>query len=303
METKAGFVTIIGKPNVGKSTLMNALLGERLSIITNKPQTTRKRILGILSDEQTQIVFLDTPGILEPAYLLQEKMVDYVINSAKDADVLVYLFDANEKLPSFDSKEHEQLNKILSKKRIKKIAVLNKMDTSKQEHVMEKITQLESFKLFDNIIPISALLNFNVEALMQSIKEYLPVHPKFYPDDQLTDEPEKFFVSEIIREKIFTKFQDEIPYSTEVMIEEFREQSGKKDFIRAAIIVERDSQKPIIIGKQGEAIKKVGKIAREAIEEFLQREVFLELTVKVKSKWRSNPQQLKNFGYITGDEK
>ena len=303
METKAGFVTIIGKPNVGKSTLMNALLGERLSIITNKPQTTRKRILGILSDEQTQIVFLDTPGILEPAYLLQEKMVDYVINSARDADVLVYLFDANEKLPSFESKEHEQLNKVLSKKRIKKIAVLNKMDTSKQEHVMEKINQLESFKLFDNIIPISALLNFNVETLMQSIKEYLPVHPKFYPDDQLTDEPEKFFVSEIIREKIFTKYQDEIPYSTEVIIEEFREQPGKKDFIRAAIIVERDSQKPIIIGKQGEAIKKVGKIAREAIEEFLQREIFLELTVKVKSKWRSNPQQLKNFGYTTGDEK
>ncbi len=303
METKAGFVTIIGKPNVGKSTLMNALLGERLSIITNKPQTTRKRILGILSDEQTQIVFLDTPGILEPAYLLQEKMVDYVINSARDADVLVYLFDANEKLPSFESKEHEQLNKVLSKKRIKKIAVLNKMDTSKQEHVMEKINQLESFKLFDNIIPISALLNFNVETLMQSIKEYLPVHPKFYPDDQLTDEPEKFFVSEIIREKIFTKYQDEIPYSTEVIIEEFREQPDKKDFIRAAIIVERDSQKPIIIGKQGEAIKKVGKIAREAIEEFLQREIFLELTVKVKSKWRSNPQQLKNFGYTTGDEK
>ena len=303
METRAGFVTIIGKPNVGKSTLMNALLGERLSIITNKPQTTRKRILGILSDEQTQIVFLDTPGILEPAYLLQEKMVDYVINSARDADVLVYLFDANEKLPSFESKEHEQLNKVLSKKRIKKIAVLNKMDTSKQEHVMEKINQLESFKLFDNIIPISALLNFNVETLMQSIKEYLPVHPKFYPDDQLTDEPEKFFVSEIIREKIFTKYQDEIPYSTEVIIEEFREQPGKKDFIRAAIIVERDSQKPIIIGKQGEAIKKVGKIAREAIEEFLQREIFLELTVKVKSKWRSNPQQLKNFGYTTGDEK
>jgi GTPase len=303
METKAGFVTIIGKPNVGKSTLMNALLGERLSIITNKPQTTRKRILGILSDEQTQIVFLDTPGILEPAYLLQEKMVDYVINSAKDADVLVYLFDANEKLPSFESKEHEQLNKVLSKKRIKKIAVLNKMDTSKQEPVMEKINQLESFKLFDNIIPISALLNFNLDTLMQSIREYLPVHPKFYPDDQLTDEPEKFFVSEIIREKIFTKYQDEIPYSTEVIIEEFREQPGKKDFIRAAIIVERDSQKPIIIGKQGEAIKKVGKIAREAIEEFLQRDVFLELQVKVKSKWRSNPQQLKNFGYTTGDEK
>jgi GTP-binding protein Era len=303
METKAGFVTIIGKPNVGKSTLMNALLGERLSIITNKPQTTRKRILGILSDNETQIIFLDTPGILEPAYLLQEKMVDYIINSAKDADVIVYIFDAKEKLPSFDSNEYIQLNKILSKKRIKKIAVLNKMDISKQEEVMLKIKQLEGYQLFDNIIPISALLNFNLENLMSTIKEHLPVHPKFYPDDQLTDEPEKFFVSEIIREKIFEKFQDEIPYSTEVMIEEFREQEGKKDFIRAAIIVERDSQKPIIIGKQGEAIKKVGKTAREAIELFLQREIFLELTVKVKSKWRSNPQQLKNFGYFTGDEK
>ncbi|MBL1215118.1 MAG: GTPase Era [Ignavibacteriae bacterium] len=303
METKAGFVTIIGKPNVGKSTLMNALLGERLSIITNKPQTTRKRILGILSDEETQIIFLDTPGILDPSYLLQEKMVDYIINSAKDADVLLYLFDVNEKLPSFETEEQEELIKILKKKRIKKIAVLNKMDLSKQEDAELKIKELESLNLFDQIITISALVNFNVDALLQLIKKYLPAHPKYYPDDQLTDEPEKFFVSEIIREKIFEKYQDEIPYSTEVLIEEFKEREGRKDFIRAAIIVERDSQKPIIIGKRGDAIKRVGKIAREAIEEFLQRDVYLELQVKVKSKWRSNPQQLKNFGYTTGDEK
>ena len=303
METKAGFVTIIGKPNVGKSTLMNALLGERLSIITNKPQTTRKRILGILSDERTQMVFLDTPGILDPAYLLQEKMVDYIINSAKDADVLLYLFDINEKLPSFESEEQEKLIKILKKKRIKKIAVFNKMDLSKQKDSELKIKEIESLDLFDQVITISALVNFNIDALLESIKNYLPVHPKYYPNDQLTDEPEKFFVSEIIREKIFEKYQDEIPYSTEVLIEEFKEREGRKDFIRAAIIVERDSQKPIIIGKRGETIKKVGQIAREAIEDFLQRDVYLELQVKVKSKWRSNPQQLKNFGYTTGDEK
>jgi GTP-binding protein Era len=302
METKAGYVTILGLPNVGKSTLMNRLVGERLSIITNKPQTTRKRILGILSDEKHQIVFLDTPGILDPSYLLQEKMIDYVINSAREADIIVYIFDIKEKFGISEFLKNAKLFKVLSKKKLIKIAVVNKIDTSTEEEVNLSVKQIEDTNFFDQIIPISALHNFNIEFLLQIIKENLPANHKFYPDDQLTDAPERFFVSEIIREKIFEKYKDEIPYSTEVIIEEFNERENRKDFIRAAIIVERDSQKPILIGKQGESIKKIGKTARDAIETFLQRPVFLELVVKVKKKWRSNPNQLKNFGYITGDE-
>ncbi|MBN1301590.1 MAG: GTPase Era [Melioribacteraceae bacterium] len=295
--TKSGYVAIIGKPNAGKSTLMNKLLGERLSIITSKPQTTRKRILGILSDNDYQIIFLDTPGILKPAYLLQEKFLEQIEISVKDADIVVIIFDILEDPECSDALQDEIISRVMPESKFKKIAVLNKIDKSNQEAVNKSLLKLENTGDFDFVIPVSAIKNFNVDVLLKKVLELLPEGPKYYPDDQITNENERFFASEIIREKVFEQYKDEIPFSTEVIIDEFRERSGRKDYISASIIVERDSQKPIIIGKGGEAIKKLGTLAREALEEFLQREVYLEIHVKVKNKWRSNPAMLKNFGY------
>jgi GTP-binding protein Era len=297
MNTKSGYVTIVGKPNVGKSTLMNELLGERLSIITSKPQTTRKRVLGILTEENYQIIFLDTPGILDPSYLLQEKLLEYIELSINDADVLIVLIDLSDPRSLESTIEDELVSRVIKNNDIKKLAVLNKVDETSKEEIDEAIKKLETNNLFESIIPISALKKFNVDTLKKNIIELLPEGPKYYPDDQLTDEPERFFVSEIIREKVFITYKEEIPFSTEIVIEEFKERENRKDFISASIIVERDSQKPIIIGKKGEAIKKVGKYAREDIEKFLQREVYLELNVKVRNKWRSNANLLKSFGY------
>ncbi len=298
-KSRAGYVTIIGRPNVGKSTLMNSILGEKLSIITSKPQTTRKRVLGIFNEKDLQIIFLDTPGILNPAYLLQEKMLEFVYQSVNDADILLLLLDIKaDPLGELTFNDKNAL-KILQKFMGFKIAAINKIDLSNQAKVKQLVEILNAKELFDEIVPISAIGGYNVDKLLNVIKENLPEHPKYYPDDQLSDEPERFFVSEIVREKIFEQFKDEVPYSVEVVIEEFKERSKGKDFISAAIIVERDSQKPIIIGKNGEAIKKLGLRAREEIERFLQRPVFLELRVKVRKDWRSNPNFLKNFGYIT----
>ena len=297
METKSGYVAIIGKPNVGKSTLMNAILGERISIVTNKPQTTRKRVLGILSDDKYQIVFLDTPGILNPTYLLQKKFMDYVQNSVRDADVIVVLIDMINDPDGRKTLEDKIVKQILDKQKQPKILVLNKIDKSNEQVIGKLVKKFEELKYFKQIIPISALLKFSVNAVVNSIVENLSPGPKYFPDDQLTDEHERFFVSEIIREKIFEIYQDEIPFSTEVLIEEFNENEGRKDFISASIIVERETQKPIIIGKKGEAIKRVGKYAREAIEILLDRPVFLELRVKVRPKWRSDERLLNSFGY------
>ncbi len=302
METKSGYVTIIGKPNAGKSTLMNALLGERLSIITSKPQTTRKNILGILSDEKHQIIFLDTPGILQPSYLLQEKMVEYIDQAVKDADILVVLFDIDSDPNGSQILNDDNIFKLLKKSKKKKIAVINKIDLSNDLHVEQLVRKIETTKLFDSVMMISAHLDFNTQELLEKIKYYLPEGPKYYPDDQLTTENERFFVSEIIREKLFEQYKDEVPFSTEVLIEEFKERENAKDYISAAIVVEKETQKPIIIGKGGEAIKRLGKISRTAIETFLQREVYLELRVKVRPKWRSNPNLLKNFGYLTDND-
>ncbi len=296
--TKAGYVTIIGRPNVGKSTLMNSILGEKLSIITPKPQTTRKRVLGIFNEENFQIIFLDTPGILNPAYLLQEKMLEFIYQSVNDADILLLLLDIHSDPLGELTFNDENALKLLNKFKGPKIAVINKIDLANEAQVKRLIEVLEEKKLFSEIIPISAIGAYNVDKLLELIKEHLPEHPKYYPDDQLSDEPERFFVSEIIREKIFEQFKDEVPYSVEVAIEDFKERSKGKDFISASIVVERDSQKPIIIGKNGDAIKKLGLKAREEIERFLQRPVYLELRVKVKKDWRSNPNLLKNFGYI-----
>jgi len=302
MKTKSGYAAIIGKPNVGKSTLMNALLGERLSIITNKPQTTRKRVLGILSDEDYQIIFLDTPGILDPNYLLQRKLLDYINNSVKDADVILIMIDIIKDAHGNKTLSDKRMLQILERNDKPKILLINKIDESVEKVVNALIVKLEATKFFERIIPISALKSFGTEAVLNSIIDYLPEGPKYFPDDQITDEPERFFVSEIIREKIFENYKEEIPFSTEVVIEEFIERESRKDFVSASIIVERETQKPIIIGKRGEAIKRIGKIARESIENFLQREVFLELRVKVRPKWRNDNRMLKSFGYDSQNE-
>ncbi|MCB9206776.1 MAG: GTPase Era [Ignavibacteriales bacterium] len=297
MQTKAGFVTIIGKPNVGKSTLTNKLLGEELSIITSKPQTTRKRILGVLDEKEYQIIFLDTPGILEPKYLLQEKLLEFVESSVKDADVLIFMITAKDIAKELESIQKENIKKLISKKSQRKILVINKIDLSNEETITKALKLFENSNLFEKVIPISALENYNLDTLLNSIMEYLPIHPKFYPDDQLTDEPEKFFVAEKIREKILEIYHDEIPYSVEVYIEQFKEREKGKDYISAVIVVERESQKPIILGKKGSSIKKLGNAARQSIEDFLMREVYLELRVKVVENWRKDKRALKNFGY------
>ncbi len=297
MSHKSGYVSIIGKPNAGKSTLLNAILGEKLSIATSKPQTTRKKILGIHSSENYQIIFLDTPGIMNPEYLLQHRMLEFVAQSVKDADLILFILDAESDSAGTKAFEDETVQKLLNESATPKILLINKIDLSRQETV-EKLVELANSKgWFKKIIPISAIKAVNTETVVETILEFLPEHPKYYPDDQLSDENERFFVSEIIREKVFEIYREEIPYSTEVEIEEFAEREGRKDYIRASIIIERESQKPIIIGDKGSTIKKLGKSSREAIEAFLQREVFLELFVKVKEKWRSNPNMLNRFGY------
>lgn len=299
---KSGFAAIIGKPNVGKSTLMNALLGEKLSITTNKPQTTRKRVMGILSTDDYQIIFLDTPGILKAEYLLQEKMLGYVERSVQDADLLLFLIDAAADPDASKTLDDPNVDKILKFSRKKKIAVINKADLSDEEKVKHLVAKLESLGYFDRILSVSAMLNFNVDGLLSTLLDYMPEHPKFYPDDRLSDETERFFVSEIIREKIFEMYQEEIPYSCEVLIEDFKERDSSKDYVLASVIVEKETQKPIIIGRQGAMIKQLGQRARKDIESFLGRPVFLEIRVKVREKWRSDPKQLKSFGYLHGDE-
>ncbi|GJQ62003.1 MAG: GTPase Era [Melioribacteraceae bacterium] len=299
--TKSGYVTILGRPNAGKSTLMNALMGEKLSIITNKPQTTRKRVLGILSDDNHQVIFLDTPGILDPNYLLQEKMMEHVNISVSDADILVYIIDTDDD-PSGKKLFGLPLVAKSLKKETKKIILLNKIDLSTKEKLAPLIGKLEQMELFEEIIPISASEGYNIESVKRFVFDNLPEGPKFFPEDQISDANERFFVSEIIREKIFETYRDEVPYSTEVIIEEFKERDHAKDYISASVLVERDSQKPIIIGKKGELIKKLGLLSRTAIEEFLGRGVFLEIRVKVRPKWRSDDRELKRLGYSLGDE-
>lgn len=297
MNNKAGYVSIIGLPNVGKSTLLNSILKQKISIVTPKPQTTRKKILGILTESNYQIIFLDTPGIVKPAYLLHEKMLEEVNESIKDADVIVLIFDVSSESKIKESEENEIIKELINQNKKPIILALNKVDSITQEQTQQLVNHYESLKKFNAVVPIAASLNFNIERLIQEIVEILPEGDKFYPDDIISEASERFFVSEIIREKIFELYEDEVPYSTEVIIADFKERSNAKDFISAEIIVERESQKPIIIGKEGKAIKKLGEVSRKAIEEFLQKEVYLELRVKVREKWRSNEKMLKYFGY------
>lgn len=294
---KSGYVAILGLPNAGKSTLLNSLLGQKLAITNIKPQTTRKKIIGILSEKNYQIVFLDTPGILKPSYLLQEKMMESVEASFKDADVILLLIDVKE-----DPLGKKTLSQSFIKENLKGgkrtiILILNKVDLIKQNETENLIKHFEDLNIFKSVIPISASLKFNLERLLENIVENLPEGPSYYPDDIVADENERFFVSELIREKVLELYREEIPYSIEVLITDFKERKGKKNFVSADIVVERDSQKSIIIGKKGEAIKTLGSVARRAIEEFLQHEVFLELRVKVRKNWRSDENQLKTFGY------
>ncbi|WP_410220257.1 GTPase Era [Pedobacter sp.] len=290
MAHKAGFVSIIGKPNVGKSTLMNAIVGEKLSIITPKAQTTRHRILGIVNTEDYQIVFSDTPGIIKPKYELQDSMMSAVSLSLSDADLILFVTDIHEK-----HDENDVLEKIANSN-IPLVVLINKIDTATQELVAEKTAfwQQKLNPLY--IFAISALHQYNLEGLLPLILEHLPEHPAYYDKEDLTDRHLRFFASEIIREKIFLNYQKEIPYSTEVIITSFKEEDGLTR-ISAEIIVERDSQKNILIGKGGSSLKKVGTEARKDIEKFIDQKVFLQLFVKVIPDWRSKKNYLKNFGY------
>ena len=298
ISTKSGYIAILGKPNAGKSTLMNAMLGQKLSIVTSKPQTTRKRILGILSEDDYQMIFLDTPGILEPAYLLQEKMMEDVELSIRDADVIVLILDVEADAAGEYTFKDNTISTVISMNKKPKLLLINKVDLSTQEHVKSLIKKFEEKKLFAGIIPVSASFGYNISSVINAIIEHLPQHPKYFPDNIVAQEDERFFVSEIIRGKIFELYKEEIPYSCEVLIAEFKEREEQKNYISAEIVVEKESQKGILIGKQGAAIKKLGQTAREAVEDFLQKPVYLELRVKVRNKWRSDEMMLKSFGYI-----
>ena len=291
MTHKAGFVNIIGNPNVGKSTLMNALVGEKLSIITSKAQTTRHRILGIVNDDDYQIIFSDTPGIIQPAYQLQESMMDFVKSAFEDADVLIYMVEVGEK----ELKNEAFFNKIIHSK-IPVILLLNKIDTSNQDDVQEKLDYWKEKVPNASVFIISALEKFNVQNVFYKIIEMLPEAPPYYPKDQLTDKPERFFVNEKIREKILLHYKKEIPYSVEVETESFIE-NEEIIKIRSVIMVERDTQKGIIIGHKGAAIKRVGSEARKDLEYFFGKKVYLDLFVKVNKNWRNDKNQLKRFGY------
>ena len=291
MEFKAGFVNILGNPNVGKSTLMNRLVGERLSIITNKSQTTRHRIKGIVNGENYQIIFSDTPGVVKPSYKMQEYMLDFSKSAIIDADIILYVTDtveSNDKNPDFIQKVNASEAPVL--------LVINKIDLTTPDKLNTLFDRWKEMIPRAEIFPISATENFNVDNLYQRILELLPVGEPYFGKDDLTDMPARFFVNEIIREKILLNYEKEVPYSVEVVVEEFKE-DDKRINISAVINVERESQKGILIGKQGAALKKVGTEARKDIETFFGKKVFLSLFVKVLKDWRNKENELKQFGY------
>lgn len=288
---KAGFVNIVGNPNVGKSTLMNQLLGERISIATFKAQTTRHRIMGIVNTDDMQIVFSDTPGVLKPNYKLQESMLAFSESALKDADVLLYVTDVIEN----PEKNMDFLEKV-KKMTIPVLLIINKIDLSNQQKLSELVDKWHHLLPNSEILPLSASNKFGIDLLLNKIKELLPDSPPYFDKDQLTDKPARFFVSEIIREKILLYYDKEIPYSVEVSVESFKESDERID-IHAVIYVERESQKGIIIGHQGVALKKVGMESRKALERFFGKKIYLETFVKVDKDWRSSQKELNNFGY------
>ncbi len=294
---RSGFVNIIGRPNVGKSTLLNAMVGERMSIITNKPQTTRHRIIGLLSGEDFQIVFSDTPGIIKnPSYKMHEAMNRFAHSTFDDADMMLLVTEPGEKYNANDP----VLEKLAAVD-VPKILVLNKIDTITPEKTAAWITEWADLARFDKVVTISALNKTNTDVLLTHITENLPEGPAYYPKDQLTDRPERFFVSEIIREKIFLQYEQEIPYSCEVIVTDFKDSETKDGLplarINAVIFVSRESQKPILLGRGGSAMKKLATAARLDIETFLDRKAFLEIHIKVRNNWRDDERELKHFGY------
>ena len=296
---KSGFINIIGRPNVGKSTLMNALVGERMSIITAKPQTTRHRIIGILSGEDFQMVFSDTPGVIgQPAYRMQQAMNAFVRSTFEDADLMLLVTEPGEPYNADDP-----LLESLRKLKVPRFLVINKIDLVDSAALAALILEWKEKLPFDEIIPVSALNSTNTDKLRELVLQYLPEGPEYFPKDQLTDRPERFFISEIIREKIMLLYHQEIPYSVEVIVESFKEGETTREGlplvrIAATIFVSRKTQKPILIGKNGESIKKLGTESRIAIEKFLEKKVFLELFVKIKENWRDDELMLKRLGYL-----
>jgi GTP-binding protein Era len=291
---KSGFVNIIGRPNVGKSTLMNTLVGERMSIITNKPQTTRHRIIGIVGGENFQIVFSDTPGVItDPKYKMQEKMNSYALSALEDADLLLLMTDGEEPISAM-----ENITPRIKLAKLPKFLIINKIDQKTDEQITELENAWCNEMSFDKIFRISALEQKGTAELLKEITDRLPEGPQYYPEDQLTDRPERFFVAEIIREKILMSYYQEIPYSVEVSIESFKEDPVKPlTRISAIVYCERESQKNILIGPKGSAIKNVGILARKDIETWLQRQVFLEIHIKIRDNWRNDEKQLNRFGY------
>jgi GTP-binding protein Era len=296
---KAGYVAIVGEPNVGKSTLMNALLNQKISIVTSKPQTTRNRVLGILSRDDAQIVFLDTPGLIKPKYLLHEKMLSSADAALNDADVIIVMTEVERK-----ARLPVEIDKLVLQKYSRKpiLLVINKVDSIYKPEILPIMAEFAQRAHFKEVIPVSALKQDNLDDLVKTLLQYLPEHEPFYPTDIVSDSPEKFFVAEFIREKVFEQFTEEIPYSTAVEIREFKEREEGKTFISADIVVERDSQKGILIGAKGEALKKIGQAARAEIEEFLQHPVFLDLHVKVREHWREREELLRSYGYTASSK-
>lgn len=288
---KSGFVNIVGNPNVGKSTLMNRLVGERISIITSKAQTTRHRIMGIVNTEDMQIVYSDTPGVLRPNYKLQESMLNFSESALDDADVLLYVTDVIETID-----KNEEFLQQVQKEKCPILLLINKIDLTDQEKLEALVQEWKSILPQAEIIPISALSNFNIDYVKQRVAELMPESPPYFEKDALTDKPARFFVTEIIREKILLYYQKEIPYAVEVVVELFKE-DDEMIHIKALIICERDSQKGIIIGHKGQALKKVGAMARKDIERFFEKKVFLEMFVKVEKDWRNRDNMLRAFGY------
>ncbi|MCF8244512.1 MAG: GTPase Era [Saprospiraceae bacterium] len=294
---RSGFVNIIGRPNVGKSTLMNTLVGEKMSIITSKPQTTRHRIIGIVSGDDFQMVFSDTPGIISnPAYKMQEAMNRFAASAFEDADLLLFITDIYEKY-----EDNDPVVQQLKDSEVTKFFILNKIDQAKESDIEAHLKWWSERVDFKAVIPISALKKTNTELMLEQIKVALPEGPEYYPKDQLTDRPERFFVSEIIREKILEQYKQEIPYSTEVVVERFKETKTTKGEdlveVNAIIYVSRETQKMIILGKNGISIKQLGTEARKSIETWLESKVFLDLHVKVRDNWRNDERMLKHFGY------
>ena len=290
---KSGYVAIVGKPNVGKSTLINDFLGCKLSIVTPKPQTTRKKIMGVLTKEEYQIVFYDTPGIMEPKYELQKYMVKEAYEAIEDADVILMMAEPFEPPAEKDKDFFEKVSHV----NIPVILAINKIDLVEKDSLIPILSAYDKRFKFAEIVPISALKGTNLDLMLNLVVKYLPEGEPFYPEDYMTDYNERFLASEIIREKVFEFYGEEIPYSTTVEIEEFKEREAGKDFIKAIIFVERDSQKGIIIGENGKAIKRVGVIAREEIEKQIGRKVYLELWVKVMEKWRKDKKKMYKLGY------